>query len=169
MKKCISSILLILSLPGMVLAHDYKYCLTSNETSAIISRWTSIAIEINLQVVDETVTDNFQFFSDSQDFLEGLPVSIINGSRCRLQATLIHHLRRIVWLCKRGAIHREQDRPDSATNRRPGSRHAGHPSIIHYPPHAAQLPRNYLPLALPRQKWGRSSRVVSSCSVVNPI
>jgi hypothetical protein len=23
-------------------------------------------------VVDETVTDNFQFFSDSQDFLEGL-------------------------------------------------------------------------------------------------
>ena len=144
-------------------------CLTSKEASAIVSRFTSIAIEINLQVVDETVTDDFQFFSDSQNFLEGQPVSIINCSRRILQATLIYHLRRIVWLSNRDAIRREQDRPDSATNRRSGSRHAGHPSIIHYPPNAAQLPRNYLPLALPRQIWGRSSRVVSSCSVFNPI
>ena len=140
MKGRISSILLILSLSGILLAHDHNYCLTDDETSAIVSRWTSIAIKINLLVVDETVTDNFQFFSDSQDFLEGQPVSIIKCPRRSLQATLIHDLRRIVWLCKRGAIHREQDRPDPATKRRTGSRHAGHPPIIHYPPDAAQLP-----------------------------
>ncbi len=78
MKQSISSILFILSLPGIVLAHGYKNCLTSDETNAIVSRWTSLAINLNLQVVDETVTDNFQFFSDSQNFLEGQPVSIIN-------------------------------------------------------------------------------------------
>ena len=87
MKAHISSILLILSLSGIVLTHGYNYCLTDDETSAIISRWTSIAIKVNLQVVDETVTDNFQFFSDSQDFLEGLPVSMIEFHRRSLQTT----------------------------------------------------------------------------------
>lgn len=75
MKKFNSYFLLLLSLFNVTLAHYGKNCLTDEQTNDIISRWTSIAIKINLQVVDETVTDNFQFFSDSQDFLEGLPVS----------------------------------------------------------------------------------------------
>lgn len=67
-------LLLLLSLFSITVAH-YEKCLTDDQTSDIISRWTSLAIKIDLQVVNETVTDNFQFFSDSQDFLEGLPVS----------------------------------------------------------------------------------------------
>ena len=74
MKNFNSYFLLLLSLLNITLAHYGKNCLTDEQTNDI-SRWTSIAIKINLQVVDETVTDNFQFFSDSQDFLEGLPVS----------------------------------------------------------------------------------------------
>ncbi len=50
-------------------------CLTKEEAADIVARWTSIAVKINVTVVDETVTDNFTFYSDSQDFLEGLPVS----------------------------------------------------------------------------------------------
>ena len=68
-------VLLLLSLFSITLAHYDKHCLTDDQTNDIISRWTSIAIKIDLQVVNETVTDNFQFFSDSQDFLEDLPVS----------------------------------------------------------------------------------------------
>lgn len=68
----------LLGIFSIVLAHENEYCLTDDETSTIISRWTSIAIKIDLKVVDQTVTDNFQFFSDSQDFLEGLPVSLPN-------------------------------------------------------------------------------------------
>jgi len=75
MKKVNMYFLLLLSLFSITLAHQGKNCLTDAQTNDIISRWTSIAIKIDLRVVDETVTDNFQFFSDSQDFLEGLPVS----------------------------------------------------------------------------------------------
>jgi hypothetical protein len=67
---------LLLSIFSVALAYKDDCCLTDNETNTIISRWTSIAIKIDIQVVDETVTDNFQFFSDSQDFLEGLPVRL---------------------------------------------------------------------------------------------
>jgi hypothetical protein len=69
-------LLLLLSLFNIALAHKDGHCLTDDETNTIISRWASIAIKIDLQVVNETVTDNFQFFSDSQDFLEGLPVRL---------------------------------------------------------------------------------------------
>ena len=71
-------LLLSFSLFSVALAHDDNHCLTDGLTNSIISRWTSIAIKIDLTVVNETVTDNFQFFSDSQDFLEGLPVSLAN-------------------------------------------------------------------------------------------
>ena len=158
--------MLLLGFPVLALAHWSNYCLTDDQTSDIISRWTSLAIDINLQVVDETVTDDFQFFSDSQDFLEGLPVSRINCPSLHLQAMLIHDLRCTVWFCKRGTIHREQDGPDSATNRRPGPRHASHSPVIHHPQHVPQLPRHYVSLALPRQIWGRSPRLVSLCSVL---
>jgi hypothetical protein len=49
-------------------------CLNKSEAAEIVSRWTSIAVKINITVVNETVTDDFTFYSDSQDFLEGLPV-----------------------------------------------------------------------------------------------
>ena len=49
-------------------------CLTDKQTSDIIARWTSLAIKIDPKVVDATVTNDFKFFSDSQDFLEGMPV-----------------------------------------------------------------------------------------------
>ena len=68
-------LLLLLSILSITLADYNDRCLTDSQTQDIISRWTSIAIKINLQVVNETVTNDFQFFSDSQDFLEGLPVS----------------------------------------------------------------------------------------------
>lgn len=75
MKARNAYLLLLLGFFSVALADDKEYCLTDEETNAIISRWTSIAIKIDLKVVDETVTDTFEFFSDSQDFLEGLPVS----------------------------------------------------------------------------------------------
>jgi len=81
MKAQFACLLSILSLFGIALAHDDDYCLTKAETNDIISRWTSIAIKIDLRVVNETVTDNFQFFSDSQDFLQGLPVSTMGPMR----------------------------------------------------------------------------------------
>jgi hypothetical protein len=68
-------LLLLLGLFSVALADDKECCLTDEEPSTIISRWTSIAIKIDLKVMDETVTDNLEFFPDSQDFLEGLPVS----------------------------------------------------------------------------------------------
>jgi hypothetical protein len=37
-------------------------CLTDDEANVIVSRWTSLAIKIGVKVVNETVTDNFQFF-----------------------------------------------------------------------------------------------------------
>ena len=52
-------------------------CITKAEADDIVSRWTSLAIDINETVLDETVTNDIQFFSDSQDFLEGLPVRYI--------------------------------------------------------------------------------------------
>jgi hypothetical protein len=79
-------VILLLSLISIALAHKDEYCLTDDETNMIISRWTSIAIKIDLKVVDETVTDNFQFFSDSQDFLEGLPVSLLEKLGASLQS-----------------------------------------------------------------------------------
>jgi hypothetical protein len=82
-------ILLLLSLFSITIAHEGGYCLTDDETNTIISRWTSIAIKIDLKVVDETVTDNFQFFSDSQDFLEGLAVSLPKIWQASLRATPI--------------------------------------------------------------------------------
>ena len=78
-------LLLLLSLFSIVFAHEDDYCLTNDETNTIISRWTSIAIKIDLKVVNETVTDTFQFFSDSQDFLEGLPVSLPTISKHLLE------------------------------------------------------------------------------------
>jgi hypothetical protein len=87
-------ILLLLGLFSITIAHEDGYCLTDEETDTIISRWTSIAIKIDLKVVDETVTDNFQFFSDSRDFLEGLPVSLPKIFGASLKATLILNLHR---------------------------------------------------------------------------
>jgi hypothetical protein len=52
-------------------------CLTKMEAVDIVARGNSIAIKINSTVVDETVTHDFKFYSDSQDFLEGLLVSSI--------------------------------------------------------------------------------------------
>jgi len=54
--------------------------LTDNETNSIISYWTSIAFKIDLKMVNKAVTDIFQFFSDSQDFLEGLLLELISSS-----------------------------------------------------------------------------------------
>lgn len=68
-------LLLLLGFFSTALADDNEYCLTDNESNTIISRWTSIAIKINLKVVDENFPDNFPVLSDGQDFLEELPVS----------------------------------------------------------------------------------------------
>ncbi len=56
-------------------------CLTKTEAADIVSRWTSIAVKINITTVDETVTNDFTFYSDSQDFLEGLPASLNSPRR----------------------------------------------------------------------------------------
>jgi hypothetical protein len=80
-------LLLFLGFLSVALA---KECLTDDEANGIVSRWTSLVIKIDVKVVNETVNDNFQFFSDSQDFLEGLPVSFlareISGSPPRKQS-----------------------------------------------------------------------------------
>jgi len=68
------------SLQAPVAAQWGGNCLNYKQASDVISRFTSIAIQVNVQTVDETVTDNFQFFSDNQDFLEGLPVSYRSSS-----------------------------------------------------------------------------------------
>lgn len=49
-------------------------CITKAEADDIVARWTSLAIKINTTVLDETVTNDIQFFSDSQNFLQGDPV-----------------------------------------------------------------------------------------------
>jgi hypothetical protein len=46
-------------------ARDNEDCLTKHEAADIVARWTSIAVKINTTVVDQTVTDDFTFYSDS--------------------------------------------------------------------------------------------------------
>ena len=65
---------LLLGLATLAAANYPGHCLTDKQTSDIIARWTSLAIKIDPAVVNATVTNDFKFFSDSQDFLEGLPV-----------------------------------------------------------------------------------------------
>lgn len=52
-------------------------------------------------------------------------------------------------LCKRRALHCQQNRSDPATNCRTGSGHASYTCLIHYPRNVPQLPYDYIPLALP--------------------
>ncbi|KAI9825266.1 MAG: hypothetical protein M1832_001300 [Thelocarpon impressellum] len=50
---------------------DDDHCLTKTQAADIVSRFTSLAINVQQSVADVTVTNDFQFFSDNQDFLEG--------------------------------------------------------------------------------------------------
>ena len=70
------SALLVLGLLSTSLASTVqaRSCLTSHQADDIVARWTSLAINISSSVADCTVTDDFEFFSDSQNFLEGTPV-----------------------------------------------------------------------------------------------
>jgi hypothetical protein len=61
-------LLLLLGLLSVALAGE---CLTDDEVNAIVPRWTSLAIKIDVKVVNETATNNFQFFSEGQGFFEG--------------------------------------------------------------------------------------------------
>jgi hypothetical protein len=52
-------LLLLLGFLSVALAGE---CLTGDEANAIVSRWASLAIKIDVKVVNEAVTDDFQFF-----------------------------------------------------------------------------------------------------------
>jgi hypothetical protein len=49
-------------------------CLTGQQADDMVARWTSLAVHIDANVANTTVSDDFKFFADSQNFLEGTPV-----------------------------------------------------------------------------------------------
>ena len=101
-------------------------CITKAEADDIVARWTSLAIKINTTVLDETVTNDIQFFSDSQNFLQGDPVRdyyLLIPRPLKLTS-------RIVWLCDRHTIYKRETGSPQPTDCRSSSWNLRDPRIL---------------------------------------
>ncbi|KZF19201.1 hypothetical protein L228DRAFT_241873 [Xylona heveae TC161] len=90
MKNIFAPFIIGLSIIGSVLAipspdpnpwgnRHYDRCLDEREANDILNRWISLFVNMDSTVASQTVTENFQLFSDSIDYLAGRQPGSITG------------------------------------------------------------------------------------------